>query len=102
MAAAHVTCFRFYVCDLRAEEEEKVELREWLPLSAVCMRRSYLFPSVVRYLDTNRLVENTELIQYNCCFLILKTFYLEVRHYKVSGVYIIEKLLTQIITVNTV
>jgi hypothetical protein len=35
MAAAHVTCFRFYVCDLRAEKEEKVERREWLSLSAV-------------------------------------------------------------------
>jgi uncharacterized ParB-like nuclease family protein len=37
MAAAHVTCFRFYACDLRAEEEEKVERREWSPLSAVRM-----------------------------------------------------------------
>jgi hypothetical protein len=37
MTAAHVTCFRFYVCDFRAEEEEKVECREWLPLSAVRM-----------------------------------------------------------------
>jgi hypothetical protein len=37
MAAAHVTCFQFHVCDLRAEEEEKVERREWLPLSSVRM-----------------------------------------------------------------
>jgi hypothetical protein len=36
-AAAHVTCFHFYVCDLRAEEEEQVERREWLSLSAVRM-----------------------------------------------------------------
>jgi len=37
MAAAHVTCFRFYVCNLRAEEDEKFERREWLPLSAMRM-----------------------------------------------------------------
>jgi hypothetical protein len=43
MAAAHVTCFRFYVCHLRAEEEEKVERREWLSLSAV---RMHLFLSI--------------------------------------------------------
>jgi hypothetical protein len=37
IAAAHVTCFRFYVCDLSAEKEEKFERREGLPLSAVCI-----------------------------------------------------------------
>jgi len=45
MAAGHVTCFRFYVCDSRAEEEEKVECREWLTLSAVRMPL-FLFISI--------------------------------------------------------
>jgi hypothetical protein len=47
---------------------------------------SYLFPSVVRYLDTKRHVENKELIQFNCCFPIWQPFYLEIGHYKVSAV----------------